>query len=90
MDQKPGETFIQKPDEREAPPDVLYCWRDPTRVCQGDCTAFFPPGMDPSTTATPCILVNAAKQAASAATNYVRSVAVANVPGVNTPPPRAT
>jgi hypothetical protein len=84
--QKPGDAFVQKPDKMETPEDILFCWRDPERVCSGDCTAFDPAGADPGLpTRSTCVLVNAARQASSALVTLARSVSAT---GADQPAPR--
>jgi len=90
MSQEPGDPYIHKPDMVEPPDDVLFCWRDPERVCSGECPAFDPRGADPANTQSTCILVNAAKQSSAALVNYVRmeqSHRVTQAPGTDMAPP---
>ena len=86
--QKPGESFVQKPDTMDVPEDVLFCWKDPERVCSGDCTAFDPSGADPEkVTRSTCVLVNAARQLASALVALARNVSAPSSNGSDRPPP---
>jgi hypothetical protein len=78
--QKPGDAYIQQPEGIDVPENVVFCWRDPDRVCGGDCVAFSP------SHGTNCILVDAAKMLAQAVVNFVRNSAT--VPGTNVPPPK--
>lgn len=99
-DQRPGDMFIEHPDEVKIERDdgavATFCWLDHDRICTGGCQAFDPDyASDETGRFTNCRLINISIAASSAFSHFVREMTkpskplsrIQDVPGVSINPP---